>query len=135
MDVRRAGSDDLPEVMALAEALGDDLYMTLDELSEALADPDWRIFVAGAPELRAIACIDPHDRWVAALATHEQARRRGLGATVLSAALEDWWAEHPDAVLGLTVRAGSLSALTQYHRLGFEPHELVARHSRRPMTP
>ena len=130
MDVRRAGSDDLPEVLALAEALGDDLHMTLDELADALADPDWRVFIAGAPELRAIACIDPHERWVAALATHEASRRRGLGATVLSAVLEDWWAEHPDSVLGLTVRAESLSVLTQYHRLGFEPHELVARHSR-----
>jgi N-acetylglutamate synthase-like GNAT family acetyltransferase len=131
MDVRRASSDDLPEVLALAEALGDDLHMTLDELSEALSDPDWRVFIAGAPELRAIACIDPRDGWIAALATHAQARRRGVGATLLSAVLEDWWGEHPDSVLGLTVRAESLSVLTQYHRLGFEPHELVARHSRR----
>jgi ribosomal protein S18 acetylase RimI-like enzyme len=127
MDVRRASSNDLPEVLALAEALGDDLHMTLEELSDALADPAWHVWIAGAPDLLAIACIDPYDGWVGALATHERARRRGLGGTVLSAALEHWWFEHPDSVIGLTVRAESLAVLTQYHRLGFEPELVVAR--------
>jgi GNAT superfamily N-acetyltransferase len=131
MDVRRASSNDLPEVLALAEALGGDLHMTLEELSDALADPDWHVWISGAPDVLAIACIDPYDRWVAALATHERARRRGLGATVLSAALENWWFEHPDSVIGLTVRAESLAVLTQYHRLGFDAELVVARHSRR----
>jgi GNAT superfamily N-acetyltransferase len=131
MDVRRASSTDLPEVLALAEELGDDLHMTLEELSDALADADWHVWIAGAPDVLAIVCIDPYDHWVAALSTHERARRRGLGATVLSAALDGWWFEHPDSVIGLSVRAESLAVLTQYHRLGFEPELLVARHSRR----
>ena len=61
----------------------------------------------------------------APLATHEDCRRRGLGATVLSAALSGWWADHPGETLGLSVRADSLAVLTQYHRLGFEPRLVV----------
>ncbi len=129
-DVRRATSEELPEVLALAEALGDDLHMSLDEIASALVDPTWHVWISGIPNALSIVCIDPDDRWVRALATHEDARRRGLGATVLSAALSGWWNEHPDATLGLSVRADSLAVLTQYHRLGFEPRLVVTRHTR-----
>jgi N-acetylglutamate synthase-like GNAT family acetyltransferase len=131
-DVRRATSEDLPEVLALAESLVDDLHMSLDELASALVDPTWHVWISGRPNAVAIACIDPEDRWVRAVATHEDCRRRGLGATVLSAALSGWWADHPGETLGLTVRADSLAVLTQYHRLGFEPRLVVTRHTRTP---
>ena len=129
MDVRRAGTADLPAVLELAAAIGD-LHMNGDELAAALGDPAWRVWVSGHGELRSIACIDPADRWIGAIGTRPAARRRGLGATVLSAALEDFWAERPEVELGLSVRAKSLAVVMQYHRLGFEPERIVVRHAR-----
>ena len=129
--VRRVNPNDLPEVLALAESLGDDLHMTLDELASALADPRWHVWVAGAPEPVTLVCIDPADSWVRALATREDARRKGLGGMALSAALAAWWADQHDDAVGLSVRAESLAIVTQYHRLGFEPKIVVARFSRR----
>jgi GNAT superfamily N-acetyltransferase len=128
--VRRATPNDLPEVLSLAEALGDDLQMTLDELATALADPTWHIWIAGTPDPRALVCIDPDESWVRALATREDARRRGLGGMVLSAALAAWWADRHDGPVGLSVRAESLAIVTQYHRLVFQPTIVVARFSR-----
>jgi GNAT superfamily N-acetyltransferase len=129
MDVRRAGEDDLAAIRTLAGEIGD-LHMTDAQLAGALCDPAWHVWVAGHDELRAIACIDPVERWVGALGTRPDARRRGLGATVLSAALENFWTDSPDVALGLSVRAESLSVVMQYNRLGFEPERIVARHVR-----
>jgi GNAT superfamily N-acetyltransferase len=128
--VRRVTPNDLPEVLSLAEALGDDLHMTLDELATALADPTWHVWVAGEPDPLALIAIDPAERWVQTLATREDARRRGLGALVLSAAVGAWWADRHDGTVGLSVRAESLAIVTQYHRLGFQPRIVVARFSR-----
>jgi GNAT superfamily N-acetyltransferase len=128
--VRRVTPNDLPEVLALAESLGDELHMTLDELASALADPTWHVWIAGTPEPVTLVCIDPAERWVGALATREDARRKGLGGLALSAALAAWWADQHDDAVGLSVRAESLSTVTQYHRLGFEPKIVVARFSR-----
>jgi GNAT superfamily N-acetyltransferase len=128
--VRRVTPNDLPEVLSLAEALGDDLHMTLDELASALADPTWHVWVAGEPEPLSLIAIDPAERWVRALATREDARRRGLGALLLSAAVGAWWADRHDGAVGLSVRAESLAIVTQYHRLGFPPEIVVARFSR-----
>jgi GNAT superfamily N-acetyltransferase len=128
--VRRATPNDLPEVLALGDALGDDLHATLDELASALADPTWHVWVAGEAEPLSLICIDPATRWVSVLATREDARRRGLGATLLSAAVEAWWDDQHTEPLGLSVRAESLALVTQYHRLGFQPKIVVARFSR-----
>ncbi len=128
--VRRVTPNDLPEVLALAESLGDDLHMTLDELASALADPTWHVWVAGEPHALALLCIDPSERWVRVLATREDARRRGLGAMLLSAGVEAWWADQHEDTLGLSVRAESLAIVTQYHRLGFQPRIVAARFSR-----
>jgi GNAT superfamily N-acetyltransferase len=128
--VRRVTPNDLPEVLALAEALGDDLHISLDELATALADPTWHVWVAGEHEPCAIVCIDPDERWISALATREDARRHGHGATLLSAALAAWWSDQHDGPVGLSVRAESLAIVTQYHRLGFQPTIVVARFSR-----
>jgi GNAT superfamily N-acetyltransferase len=129
-DIRRATSDDLADVLALAESLGDELHMTLEELADSLTDPSWQIWIAGLPNAVSIACIDPEDRWVHVLATDAHMRRRGIGGNVLSAALAAWWSEHPETPLGLSVRADSLANLTQYRRLGFEPRIVVARFTR-----
>ena len=115
---------------ANAVAAGKKKALDSNEIASALVDPTWHVWISGIPNALSIVCIDPDDRWVRALATHEDARRRGLGATVLSAALSGWWREHPDATLGLSVRADSLAVLTQYHRLGFEPRLVVTRHTR-----
>ena len=128
--VRRVTPNDLPDVLALAESLGDDLHMTLDELASALLDPTWHVWVAGEPEACALLCIDPTERWIRVLATREDARRRGLGAVLLSAAVDAWWADQHEGSLGLSVRAESLAVVTQYHRLGFQPTIVVARFSR-----
>jgi GNAT superfamily N-acetyltransferase len=128
--VRRVTPNDLPEVLALAESLGDDLHMTLDELASALLDPTWHVWVAGEPDASALLCIDPSERWIRVLATREDSRRRGLGAVLLSAAVEAWWADQHEESLGLSVRAESLAVVTQYHRLGFQPTIVAARFSR-----
>jgi GNAT superfamily N-acetyltransferase len=128
--VRRATPNDLPEVLVLAESLGDDLHLTLDELASALSDPTWHVWIGGEAEALALVCIDPGERWVRALATREDARRRGLGASLLSAAIGAWWADQHDEPIGLSVRAESLALVTQYHRLGFQPEMVVARFSR-----
>jgi GNAT superfamily N-acetyltransferase len=128
--VHRVTPNDLPEVLALAEQLGDDLHLTLEELASALADPTWHVWVAGAPDPLALVCIDPEQRWIRALATREDARRRGLGSVLLSASLGAWWADRHEGALGLSVRAESLAIVTQYHRLGFQPRIVVARFSR-----
>jgi ribosomal protein S18 acetylase RimI-like enzyme len=69
----------------------------------------------------AIVNIDPSDRWVYHLGVTRSERSHGVGAYVLSRAIEDYWGEHPGEVLGLSVRADNLPALRLYRRQGFAP--------------
>jgi ribosomal protein S18 acetylase RimI-like enzyme len=72
-------------------------------------------------EILALVDIDPSDRWIYHLGVAENARSRGLGAFLLSCALEDYWEEHPGESLGLSVAADNVPAIRLYRRQGFAP--------------
>lgn len=65
--------------------------------------------------------IDPSDRWAYHIGVGESERARGLGRYLLSRALEDYWASHPDETVGLSVEADNLPALRLLRRQGFAP--------------
>lgn len=69
----------------------------------------------------ALVDIDPSDRWIYHLGVTESARSRGIGAVLLSSALQDYWAVHPGETLGLSVGADNLPAIRLYRRQGFMP--------------
>ena len=69
----------------------------------------------------AIVNIDPSDRWVYHLGVTESERSHGVGAYILSRAIENYWHERPGEVLGLSVRADNVPALRLYRRQGFAP--------------
>ena len=104
-------SDELPEVLALAESLGDDLHMTPRRARvSALVDPTWHVWISGIPN----AARDRLHRSgrTAGCARSRRTRTHAVAASAprsLSAALSGWWAEQPDATLGLSVRADSLA--------------------------
>ena len=72
-------------------------------------------------EILALVDIDSSDRWIYHLGVAENARSRGLGAFLLSCALEDYWEEHPGESLGLSVAADNVPAIRLYRRQGFAP--------------
>ncbi len=69
----------------------------------------------------AVVDIDPSDRWIYHLGVTESERSHGVGSYILSRALVDYWENHPDESLGLSVRADNLPALRLYRRQGFAP--------------
>jgi ribosomal protein S18 acetylase RimI-like enzyme len=72
-------------------------------------------------QIMALVDIDPSDRWIYHLGVARSARSRGLGAFLLSRALEDYWGEHPGESLGLSVSADNVPAIRLYRRQGFAP--------------
>jgi ribosomal protein S18 acetylase RimI-like enzyme len=122
--VRRGSSADL------ATAL--DLYRECFP-GGAFPDVAWRegldagtVYLAeGDQRALAIVNIDPSDRWVYHLGVTESERSHGVGAYILSRAIEDYWGDHPGDVLGLSVRADNLPALRLYRRQGFAPMLVV----------
>ena len=65
--------------------------------------------------------IDPSDRWLYHLGVTESERSRGVGAFLLSSALQEYWTAHPGETLGLSVGADNLPAIRLYRRQGFMP--------------
>ncbi len=74
-----------------------------------------------AGRIVAILNIDPQDRWIYHVGVTESERNRGVGAYLLSCALEDYWERHPGETLGLDVAADNLPAIRLYRRQGFAP--------------
>jgi ribosomal protein S18 acetylase RimI-like enzyme len=72
-------------------------------------------------EALAVVDIDPSDRWIYHLGVIESERSHGVGSYILSRALVDYWENHSDESLGLSVRADNLPALRLYRRQGFAP--------------
>lgn len=72
-------------------------------------------------EALAFVHIDPSDRWIYHLGVTESDRARGVGASLLAAALEHYWRVHPRETLGLAVPADNLAALRLFRRQGFLP--------------
>ena len=71
--------------------------------------------------LVAVLNIDPNDRWIYHVGVTASERNRGVGAYLLSRALEDYWARHPGETLGLEVAADNVAAIRLYRRQGFAP--------------
>jgi ribosomal protein S18 acetylase RimI-like enzyme len=123
-----------PEGVTVRRGTGGDLDTALELYREcfpsgAFPEVAWReglqagsVYLAVA-DTRALALvnIDPSDRWVYHLGVTESERSHGVGAYILSRAIEDYWSEHPGDILGLSVRADNLPALRLYRRQGFAP--------------
>lgn len=69
----------------------------------------------------AVVDIDPSDRWIYHLGVTSTERQHGVGALLLSRALEDYWAAHPGETIGLSVSADNVPAIRLYRRQGFAP--------------
>jgi ribosomal protein S18 acetylase RimI-like enzyme len=80
----------------------------------------WLAEEAGGRPL-AILDIDPSDHWAYHIGVVETERSRGLGGFLLSHALTDYWASHPDQAVGLAVEADNLPSLRLLRRQGFAP--------------
>ena len=65
--------------------------------------------------------IDSSDRWVYHLGVTRSEREHGVGAFLLSRALESYWRVHPGETLGLSVGADNVPAVRIYRRQGFAP--------------
>jgi ribosomal protein S18 acetylase RimI-like enzyme len=65
--------------------------------------------------------IDPSDRWIYHLGVTRSEREHGVGAFLLSSALESYWQAHPGETLGLSVAADNVPAVRLYRRQGFAP--------------
>ena len=124
----------VPEGIAVRRGRPEDLAASLDLYRECFPDgmfPEsaWRegleegvVFLGeSGGQSRAIVHIDPSDRWIYHVGVAEGERSHGVGAYVLSQALSAYWDDHPDDVLGLSVRADNLPALRLYRRQGFAP--------------
>ena len=74
---------------------------------------------AGTP--LAFVNIDANDRWAYQIGVVAEERSRGVGNFLLSRVLEDYWREHPDEVVGLSVEADNVAALKLLRRQGFAP--------------
>lgn len=92
-------------------------------------DESWRTALEGgtvwlaedAKGAIAFLDIDPSDRWAYHIGVGQSERARGLGGFLLSRALDDYWATHPDETVGLSVDADNLPALRLLRRAGFAP--------------
>jgi ribosomal protein S18 acetylase RimI-like enzyme len=74
-----------------------------------------------ADRLVAVLNIDPGDRWIYHVGVTASERNRGVGAYLLSHALEHYWQRHPGETLGLDVDASNVAAIRLYRRQGFAP--------------
>ncbi len=123
-----------PEGVLVRIATLDDLPVALDLYRECFPNgrfPDavWRgnlaantVYAAEAEDqIVAVLNIDPSDRWIYHVGVTESERNRGIGAYILSRSLELFWADHPDAALGLDVDADNVPAIRLYRRQGFAP--------------
>ncbi|MDQ3865425.1 MAG: GNAT family N-acetyltransferase, partial [Actinomycetota bacterium] len=120
VDVRPATEDDLAPALALYhECFPGGLF----------PDSAWRENVGNGTvyaaehdhRLVAVLNIDPRDRWIYHVGVTASERNRGVGAYLLSRALEDYWARHPGDTLGLEVAADNIAAIRLYRRQGFAP--------------
>ena len=77
--------------------------------------------------------FEPGARWITHVGVAEDSRGLGVGGYLFSRALDDYWREHPDQELRLTVIPYNTPAIRLYRRTGFiqvdepgdEPDELT----------
>ena len=118
--VRMAEEEDLPAALSLyAECFPDGRF------PEAV----WRTNIAtktvyaaeSGGRIVGVLNIDPSDRWIYHVGVTGSDRTRGVGAALLSRALESYWSQHPDHALGLDVVTDNVPAIRLYRRQGFAP--------------
>jgi len=120
LDVRPGTPADLDEVLALYRECFPDgrfpdvAWRTSLELGEVT------VAEAGGRPV-AIAAVDARDRWMYHVGVSAAERERGVGAYLVSRALERHWHEHPDETIGLDVLADNVPAIRLYRRQGFAP--------------
>jgi ribosomal protein S18 acetylase RimI-like enzyme len=123
-EVRRAGQADLDAALALCrECFPDDRSPEVGVKSAVEAGTAYVAEVDGRPA--GFLTIDPADSWIYLVGVTGEARGRGVGGYLLSGALQDFWADHPGQVLGLSVRADNEPAIRLYRRQGFRPTILL----------
>lgn len=118
--VRRGAAGDLEDALRLYRECFRDGVFPESAWREALERGAVYIGESEGQSL-ALVNIDPADRWIYHLGVVEGERAQGVGGFVLSRALTDYWASHPDEMLGLTVHPDNLPALRLYRRQGFAP--------------
>jgi ribosomal protein S18 acetylase RimI-like enzyme len=127
----RATPEMLDEALTVIRECAPDQPISRDDLWQMLHDPELSILLAGseAGERIGVIAIDVRERWIVLLGVHESVRGRGFAGAMLSRALQEHWAEHPDVRLGMTVRIENVAAIGLYARQGFEPWVVVTRWS------
>jgi ribosomal protein S18 acetylase RimI-like enzyme len=118
--VRRGGLDDLQAAIGLYHELFP-RGLFPDRAWSAAIDHGfvWLAEAGGRP--LALLDIDPSDHWAYHIGVVETERSRGLGGFLLSEALTDYWASHPNQPVGLAVEADNLPSLRLLRRQGFAP--------------
>jgi ribosomal protein S18 acetylase RimI-like enzyme len=120
VEVRRGKAEDLGPALSLYHSTFPEGVFPDDAWREGLAKGS--VYLAerkGTP--LAFVNIDPNDRWAYQIGVVAQERSRGVGNFLLSRVLEEYWAEHPGEVLGLSVEADNVAALRLLRRQGFAP--------------
>jgi ribosomal protein S18 acetylase RimI-like enzyme len=72
-------------------------------------------------ELVSFVHVEPGAQWITHVGVAEEERGGGVGGYLFSRAVEDYWREHPDRELRLTVIPSNMPAIRLYRRLGFAP--------------
>jgi ribosomal protein S18 acetylase RimI-like enzyme len=120
VEVRRGGVGDLEPALELYHSTFPEGVFPDDAWRDGLAKGS--VYLAereGTP--LAFVNIDPNDRWAYQIGVDAHERPRGVGRFLLSRVLEDYWAEHPGEIVGLSVEADNVPALKLLRRQGFAP--------------
>ncbi len=120
VEVRRGTVDDLERALRLYHETFPQGVFPDDSWREGLARGSVHLAERGGEPL-AFVNLDPSDRWAYQIGVVAQERSRGVGRFLLSRVLEEYWAEHPGEVVGMSVQADNLPALRLLRRAGFAP--------------
>ena len=118
--VRRGDAADLEPALGLYHATFPEGVFPDDAWREGLARGSVYLAERQGTAL-AFLNLDPSDRWAYQIGVVEQERSRGVGRYLLSRVLEEYWAEHPGEVVGMSVEADNTPALRLLRRQGFGP--------------
>lgn len=120
VEVRRGQVEDLEPALVLYHATFPEGVFPDDAWRNGLARGSVYLAErAGAP--LAFLNLDPSDRWAYQIGVVAHERSRGVGQYLLSRVLQDYWAEHPGEIVGLSVEADNVPALKLLRRQGFAP--------------
>jgi ribosomal protein S18 acetylase RimI-like enzyme len=120
VEVRRGTVDDLERALGLYHETFPEGVFPDDSWREGLARGSVHLAERGGEPL-AFVNLDPSDRWAYQIGVVAQERSRGVGRLILSRVLEEYWAEHPGEVVGMSVEADNVPALRLLRRAGFAP--------------